>query len=340
MLTYKKNIEEAIRRHQAFWNLEPLNPPLIFIQLSDPGVRTLDHQSYYWDKPDDFLKRLLPDLQQYVDFPDDALPRVRPPFSHAALPAMLGCNATLVNDALWAEPLGGAAEEILEITFRPEGPFGDRFTAYYEFLLKEADGHFLINNYEIMGPVDLLSALMGNQEAVMLSVDNPDLFGRLLLRCAEIGRAFSAWQEHLTDGQFCWGGKLCSCLWAPPGTMHTSDHGNILYSPKIYRDSIMPAEARLLEGSKHVAFFGYFVDGRHIAEDILSHSAIDFAHGCEALLPVALMKKHVGTKRFLIKCQPQEIPALREELGDTGIAFWTFANGVDDARRIVDALLN
>jgi hypothetical protein len=45
-----------------------------------------------------------------------------------------------------------------------------------------------------------------------------------------------------------------------------------------------------------------------------------------------------GTKRFLIKCQPREIPDLREELGDAGIAFWTFANGADEARNIMETL--
>jgi hypothetical protein len=275
---------------------------------------------------------------RYQDFPDDSLPRVRPPFSHAAVPALLGCQVKFVDDTLWAEPLAGSVEQILDLGFEPRGSFADRFISYYEYLLDQGAGRFLVNNYEIIGPLDLLAALIGSEQAVMLSVDNPDLFGKLLLHCAELGRRFSQWQESLTDNQFCWNGKLRSHLWAPAGTMHTSDHGIILYSPRVYRDHIKPAEELLYEGTNHVAFFGYFRDGAHLADDILSHEAVDFAHGCEAAPSMDFLKRHSPRVRYLIKCPVGDIPSYRAELGDAGIAYWSFCGNADQAKRIMDDL--
>ncbi|MEK7270947.1 MAG: hypothetical protein AAB215_08435 [Planctomycetota bacterium] len=358
-LLYRPDLEEVIDRHRAWWSRGKTDRPLVFVDESDVGVRTSAHQAAFWRDPDGFAADFEARLARRVGIPDDRIPILRPPFSHAALPGILGADVREVSGALWAAPFARTPADVLALSFDPERPFARQFRAYYERLLDLAAGRFVVAVYETPGPVSFAGSLLGTEEFILLCADDPELALAVCRKAADLAVRFCRWTNGIVSArQESFGGVFLSTVWAPGDAFFWSDHSALHLSPALLSKVLLPAGADLHESFERSFFFCYPGEGPHVFPALWRIlPKLQGIHDCQGDSPdpaggappapgadsrrdrvESFYRAFAGQKSFLVKCPSARIPRFREILGDAGLGIWTFAEGPEAAKRLIDSL--
>ena len=161
-LHYKPNLEATLRRHAAVWSGERLDRPLVFVDEEDTGVRTVGQRTEWWRDSEGFIRQCCERFARRAEVHDDRLPILRPPFSHAILPALLGAKITEEGGTLWVKGRPcSSPDAFLGTRHDFDQDLARQFAQYYTDLLTQGAGNFLVAPYEAMGPCDLAAAMLG-----------------------------------------------------------------------------------------------------------------------------------------------------------------------------------
>ncbi|NQU09872.1 hypothetical protein HQ590_03710 [bacterium] len=341
-LQYQPGLESVLRRQAAVWRGERVDPPLIFVDEEDTGVRTVGQRSEWWRDPEGFARQCAERFARRTGVRDDRLPILRPPFSHAILPALLGAEIGDEGGSLWVSGVPCATPaEFLATRFDPDRPLGRVFADYYRRLLAAAAGQYLVGWYEALGPCDLAAAMLGNENWLLLAGAEPDQALTVAQHAARQALAFYRWVGALVQaGQSAYGGTILSQMWAPPDTVYYCDHTALNLGPDRYRQIVLPAERMLTEPFAQAYLSIYPRQAEAVLGPMLAGlDRLRVVYGCAENPSDDLVREYAGRCVFFLRCQtPEEIEHYRRLTDDRGLIIWTFMKDVGEANALIAGL--
>ena len=241
-------ISRMLKRHAAFWRNGSIEGPLISVRRERP---VLEHT------------RVLPemiDVELFCRETGEALIqgdlfRTVSPFS--AIPwmeAMCGCGIhSGTGEAMWPEPYLKVGElGAADIRERAaSGSWRTKLIELTDHLVAQSNDTFLVTQTLQRGPMDILSALLGDEQMGLAFYDNPDGVGRILEQAAEIFiDVTKAQYSRIPDFHGGWAPWLYG-VWAPGSVTRLQSDSSVQISPEMYSDSILPHERRIFEAFEY-----------------------------------------------------------------------------------------
>ena len=220
-------------RIRSFWDSGLSGGPLVSVWLPESPADLLQWdlaaQQAYWDN----RRELADDTVPHVALSNDA----------ETMTALLGGTVEHSSGSSWAKPVLASPQDTTRVRFDPS-------SAVYTELLRRIEAAraapgLAMKMIPFSGVSDLLSALRGNQDAMMDILEEPEAVLALaghLAGCASAVATdlFKRMPRHE-------GGTFAGLSWMPGRCATISADMMIMCRPEWFRDFIWPAEQRLLE---------------------------------------------------------------------------------------------
>jgi hypothetical protein len=246
-------IEQLLRRHRAFWEMEEVDRPLLSAERYQPlqprqpiplanGATTIEDMPLAPELIDPAL------LAGVGGQPSSLLAgefiQGVAPYDLCWMEAMAGCPLHWKAGHVWSAPRGGFSPEGVErLRVAPENAWLDRLLHTTRLLVARAQGRYPVVQPLLRGPIDMAAAVLGDEPACLLMQDEPECFHCLLDVCTDnfiaVARAWMAASPPFRGGYCEYG------IWAPGTVVRTQADNTALLSPRLYRDFLVPCDERL-----------------------------------------------------------------------------------------------
>jgi hypothetical protein len=238
-----EDIQALVQRHEAFWKHDDRGEPLVRV-ISDQARDLFENTDLTPDQLDvaaltpdigkrNWRKRLVQgDLFRTVH----AYPRV--PW----MEAIVGCDIHAgADEAMWPKPvLGPNYEGVEQIVPDDDNPWLVKLLALTRALVEANDGSYLVTHTLMRGPIDLLSALMGDVRMGLSFYDEPERIAEVLSLAAQaflkVARAQYTLMPSFNGGWSPW----MYCLLAPGTVIRLQSDSASQLSPRMYSEQILP----------------------------------------------------------------------------------------------------
>ncbi|HLA82861.1 MAG TPA: hypothetical protein VJP78_14795, partial [Thermoleophilia bacterium] len=176
----------------------------------------------------------------------DTLPTVAPVQRIPWTEAILGCPISIGAESIWSEPWLEHPWELEKLRLWEGSPWLAKLLELTSALVNTWDSPVQVTQTLMRGPIDMLSALLGNERTIFEIHDHPDECRELLELCTEAFIEIALAQQRLIpplEGGYCsWFG-----IWAPGTVVRTQCDTSALIGPRWYKEVILPFEKRICE---------------------------------------------------------------------------------------------
>ena len=317
----ESNLELTIERGRALWDLQELDPPFMMLNVPGAPISTGAHDCEFWRDPDAFVAHHLPRIRRRCEITDDSVPVLRPPFSHASVPAALGARPELQAGKLWVRPALIDIREHRDLALPSSNDWLDHVAWYYRRLLELSEGHFVVGLTEIPGPADLMGALRGFERILFDLYDHPGEVESFARHATALGAAFDGRVRALLAEQEAFGGCWLSGTWAPANTICFCEHSSVNYSPQQYERFIRPANDSLLARYDRVFSYAYCRAGSHLLPHYFDRGRPVWIQSCDEDPSPVLARAHRAHAIVTIRATAAEMDRAVEEYGRTGVCY-------------------
>lgn len=325
-------LEELLRRHEAFWKHEDTGQPLVRLTPHRERMRfenmdvTPDMIDVDALTPDvghrDLRKRLI-----QGDLLNGICPFSRIPW----MEALVGCAIHAGNDeAMWPSPaLGPNLEGIERIVPTDDNPWLVKLLALTRALVEANDGSYLVVHTLQRGPADMLSALLGDDRMGLAFYDYPDRVHEILARTAQafiqVARAQYALIPPFHGGYAIW----AYGLWAPGSAIRFQSDSSSQLSPRMYREFILPHDRTIMEAFDYSILDLHSAGTLHIRHALMEEEALNAisvtldryenAPSVEDLLPI--FREILEVKSLVVTGEAtlEEVELLKRSLPTRGL---------------------
>jgi hypothetical protein len=312
-------------RLTAWWNVEDTGRPCILGSVRETDRPDTDDLERFWSDEAFILERTMAEIAGTVTY-GEAVPYHYVDQGSSAMAGVLGCPMEAVDkETVWAEPRFERAEDILEVSFDPNGPLYRRIRRLTEASCAQAPGHHMVAPFALEGMTDLMAALYGLEPFLIDTLTEPDLTARCMAHLKHLWLA--AWRDIQSairtgnPGGIGWVG-----IWAPGTTFPLQEDVAYNLSPDAFRAFCIP-HIRDLADAMDYPFF--HLDGvgmiPHLDAllEIESLKAIQWQPGAgkEDLAQwIDLLRKILdGGKSVQVYARADEVPMLVDTLGSRGV---------------------
>ena len=320
-----KRMEELLARHAAFWRREPAEKPLIRVRR---GRKILEHLDVFPSMidPGTFT---LPLSESPVQ---DDLFRTESVFGGVPwMEAIAGCGIHAgAGEAMWAKTaLGAGFEGIEQICRTDDNLWFDKLLELTRALVDSNYGAFLISHTLQRGPMDMLSALMGDERMGLAFYDSADRVDFILKKATNLFLEMTRAQYDIIPpfhgGRPVW----AYAVWAPGSVVRLQTDSSVQISADMYKSQVLPHERRIMSA------FDYSLMDLHsggnlrlykvlIEEDDLNAISVtldrhESAPGIDNLIPIF---EHILSKKSLVvfgTVSREELAALVDALPASGL---------------------
>lgn len=252
------NLERVLQRHRAFWAMEDVDTPLLSVGRYSPlqprQPITLADGSQA--KEGDLLLPESMDSHRFVGQQPDSFDTVSGDFIRSRAPydvcwteAISGCPIRWKAGHVWADPFIEDLSDIGGLLVAADDPWLAKLLEITRLLVAQAGGAYPISQPLMRGPVDIASSAMGDEPFCWAMVDEPERFRRLLDLSTDIFITIArAWRDATPPFQ---GGYCVYGLWTPGTTIRTQADNAALMSPQLYREFLLPCDARICEAFEY-----------------------------------------------------------------------------------------
>jgi hypothetical protein len=271
-------LQQLLSRHQDFWRRQG-EAPLMSVTAHRPleergGIPLADGSistDGLWVTPELLDPARFHDQDSITDVVrGDFLAGQGPP-AMCWTEAAFGCPVRIVTGGPWAESFVDDWHE--ERTFEPEQSWIDKLGSFVEYLVQRSDGRYPIIQPLFRGPVDMMFAGLGHEEACMAVKTEPAAADRILASCAELFIDIA--QERLAATPRFAGGYLSSFgIWAPGTVVRTQVDNASMLSPATYRERVLPFDRRVFEAFDTTLIHLHSCC-LHIIDDLIQEEALD-----------------------------------------------------------------
>ncbi len=196
----KSRMQEALENHTLWWEGK-LNRPLSCIRVVDAYPRLENKYTHLTQAncadfsidPEEYVRATATSLESY-EFLGDAFPTFDlVQFGPGVLAAMLGAKLDTSSGRVWFFPNGNPEISELHVKYDPNNMWSKRIKDIAKTALEYFDGNVLVGFPDFGGILDIAASLIGTQELLFATLDEPEEVKRL---CEEIQ---VAWYDALAD---------------------------------------------------------------------------------------------------------------------------------------------
>jgi hypothetical protein len=254
-----ERLPEILRRHRAFWGCEAVERPLVGVSRYayfpledfDLGVEAGPFLPEMLD-PESLLpqyERMFADGGLYMG---DFLWAASPLWGLPWLEAIIGCPVEVSKDyaTLWARHCYPDLGAVPDLRLFPDNPWFQKLLEFTRLLARHSQDLYPLATPLLRGPVDLLAALVGSEQLVLATYDIPERVQQLAEQCAEIFVAVARAQFDLLP-PFHGGYSQLQHIWAPGSTVMTQQDAALFFTPKKYRELLLPADRLILKSFEY-----------------------------------------------------------------------------------------
>ncbi|HJN30242.1 MAG TPA: hypothetical protein QF604_20245 [Candidatus Latescibacteria bacterium] len=185
--------------------------------------------------------------------------------------AAFGCPVRIVTGGPWAEPF---AEDWRDTSLpAPDQDWIDKLGAFVEYLVEGADGRYAITQPLLRGPVDMMFAGLGHEEACMAVKTAPVVSDRILEQCADLFNHMATTRLAATP-RFEDGYLSSYGIWAPGSVVRTQVDNASMLSPETYRERVLPFDRKVFEAFDF-ALIHLHSCCLHIVEDLVQEQDLN-----------------------------------------------------------------
>ena len=243
-------LASLLERHKAFWMHQDQGEPLVRLRLTRPRER-FENMDVTPDMLD--VEVLTPEVgardthhqlvQGDLIHTESAFPQI--PW----MEALVGCEIHAgIDEAMWPRPVLGPDYEGMEgIVPDDDNPWLIKLLDLTRALVAANDGSYLVTHTLQRGPIDILSALLGDVRMGLALYDEPQKIEEVL-KCAarafvEVTRAQYALIPSFEGGWAPW----MYGLWTPGTAVRFQSDSASQLSPEMYREQILPHDRTIMQ---------------------------------------------------------------------------------------------
>ena len=242
-------LQSLLERHRAFWMHRDAGEPLVRIH-SHRSRRRFENMDITPDMLD--IETLTPGVGAR-NMPKQLVQGdlFRSESAFARIPwmeAIVGCEIYAgAGEAMWPKPALGPNYEGLErIVPDDDNPWLIKLLALTRALVEANDGSYLVTHTLQRGPIDILSALLGDVRMGLAFYDEPQQIAEILTRATQAFLRVAQDQYALIPpfegGWACWSYGL----WAPGTAIRFQADSASQISPIMYQEQILPHERAIM----------------------------------------------------------------------------------------------
>ena len=333
--------QEIIQKHQAFWNRDTVEVPLVGIFLGGwTFFKDNRGGDNIWQKdtlspdqldPERFVPDYLKLFEAEVGLGDDLIRAAQPFASVPWMEAMMGCPIRCAKPNVWADPMAESLAELPRIEFDPDNPWVRKYVDFLKVFDKHFAGQHPAAASILRGPGDLLSAAIGDSKAVYAYIDQPEQTTEVLKQLANLFMAFIKHQWIYTSK--CDNGYILAQneIWAPGPTLRIQEDASALLSPEIYQQYLLPRDREISGLTKHNVMHLH-TTSLHLLKYILELETLtaiqiskDDGYGHVRNLVPALESVQQAGKRLILRgrFELDELEMIQTELSPVGLCVHT-----------------
>jgi len=251
----EERLEELLERHKAFWRREDTDGPLMM------EVRPYAHPGSQIDIPlaDGTMAgegtELTPeniDPRRMMEGYDTSLPVIYGDILRRFAPpdlcwteALMECRIYLRGGCRWSAPFSVDWGDLESLKLRPENRWFKRLLEFTRLLVERAEGGFPVGEPLMRGPIDMLRAILGDNQMGLAFYDRPAEVRRLLEICTDA--AIEALEAQFALIPEFHGGYVSHFgIWAPGSVGYSQHDASVQLSPQAFRERLLPHYERLV----------------------------------------------------------------------------------------------
>jgi len=347
-LAFKPDLEEAVRRYEAFYAGDLIDRPVCMVTAPREGFQPVPGRNYrakVFNDLDDLLDNALAGAEATF-FGGEAIPAFFPSFGPDEVAVFCGAELRWSNDSPdtnWSVPFVDDWEKALPLRLQANHPLWQRLLALYRRGAERLAGKMLITMPDLHTNMDILAAVRGPQRLCMDLIERPEAIDRAMAdaraifpqvwnACAEAGR-----MDEL---------GYCHGIYSMEGAAYLQCDFCCMISPAMFRRWVLPALEEEAAIAKHVV---YHWDGPgaqvHTADLVASRGL-----HCLSYVPGDGHGTHLDHIELLKRCQrggkavqawgsPDQIKLLHRQLQPNKVFYSTWARTQAEAEGLLDWLV-
>ncbi|MBT5873701.1 MAG: hypothetical protein HOH43_09795 [Candidatus Latescibacteria bacterium] len=251
-MKHNESTDDLLRRHRKFWEMDDVDSPLMSVGRY-VSLQNRDPIPMANGKPVQDGEILLPaalraiHLMEQSNAPDAVVQgdfiRGRSPYDLCWTEAISGCQIRWRAGHIWADPFIEDLNEVEHLQANPDSEWLSLLLELTRLLAEAADGAYPVTQPLMRGPIDIASAIVGDEPLCWEMVDEPNRF-RLLMRVSTdlFITIAKAWRDA---APLFAGGSCLYGIWAPGTAVRIQADNAALMSPGTYRDFLLPCDERI-----------------------------------------------------------------------------------------------
>ena len=244
-------LTSLLERHRAFWMNQDMGEPLVRTRSHRRQRRQFENVDVTPDMLD--IEALTPDVgrrniqKQLVQ--GDLFRNEQACSRIPWMEAIVGCGIRSgAGEAMWPRPVLGPNYEGMEhIVPSDDNPWLIKLLDLTRALVEANDGAYLVTHTLQRGPIDILSALLGDVRMGLAFYDEPQKIKDVLTRATEAFIKVAKLQYDLIPpfegGWSSWGYGL----WAPGTVIRFQADSASQISPLMYQEQILPHDRAIMQ---------------------------------------------------------------------------------------------
>lgn len=256
--------------------------------------------------------------------------------------AMLGCGVFGSESALLTEPCIGTVEQLQGLALKRGDPWLEKYLEFTRKLVNLSDGRFPVGQPIMRGPSDIVGALVGQANLILLMADYPECMPTVFRRCADIFREvielqqqeIPVWREGASFGFY--------HLWTPGKNIWFQEDLSALYSPAYYDQFLRAADESICRGYDytllHLHPSSFFILDRLLGIEGLRAIEVNKDVGGPSVAQMIPVMTRIQEKRNLVvwgELSLDDIDTILDGLPDHRVALSILAPAVENAGRIM-----
>jgi len=357
------NINEIIQRSKAFINKEQMEKPLFGISRIGSDIHLNRYKNLANDLPTNgqifpkmmTKKAFLKDIDKLAYEKEEVggdlfFPAV--PFNGFPwMEAIAGCPIFISANVLWAAPIKQDWKQLEQSKFIEKNEWLKKLLELKAALIEHAKGKFPIGTTTMMrGPGDMMGAVLGQEKLIMSLYDNLDNIRKIATKYTDIWIEVALAQHRIDSifrGGYLQGGWVG--LWMPRKCQYLQDDALAYFSPKFYKEILMPCHRRMSSITSY-SFFHLHPSSLYVIDLLIQLDNIDiievhrelYGPSIKEMLPV--LKKIQDRKAlFITWCynatskinMKEEIKLVLKELPFKGLCLDFMAKDIEEGRYLL-----
>ena len=342
-----KQVEEKIDGYQKFWNLETVKHPIIGFDVGGffpfqwfSALRDIKENE--WMQPEHLIvEKYLEDYTKLYkrssSVNDDLIKGVSPIPAIPWIEAMLGCPVEISGESIWGRERNAEWSDLEDLSLEDDNAWLLKYLEFLGALVKNANGEYPVSQPIIRGVTDLLGAIRGNNQALLDTIETPDLSEKLASKCANALVKLTQKQYDIIEPFH--GGYLIEQfgMWAPDKIVRLQEDVSAVYSPNTYRELIQEFD-RFIAGvfpyclihlhNSSLFLLDYFLEVKEI--DVFQINRDLVGMGTEEMIPYLKQVQDQG-RRLLVRgpMSFDDLLLMKTHLSPTGLILQVVLNNAE-----------